>query len=120
MQGADHSVILKKNRLLRVCDVGNQSLRSVSGARTLGALSIGSTSGSLHQAEARAGQSLQDKSLCCAQASIPVQTAYAKAHLQFVSLCCPTTLLESVVIRSVIRYYVATGLHNMTLSWLSL
>ena len=44
----------QKDRLLRVCDVGNQSLRSVSGARTLGALSIGSTSGSLHQAEAHA------------------------------------------------------------------
>ena len=64
-------------------------------------------------------KSLQDKSLLCAQPSFPVKTAYAKAHLQFVSLCCPSTLLESVVIRSVIGYYVAPGLHNIALSWLS-
>ena len=68
---------------------------------------------------ARRAVPLQDTILCCAQASIPVQTAYAKAHLQFVSLCCPSTLLESVVIRSVIGYYVAPGLHNIALSWLS-
>ena len=68
---------------------------------------------------ARRAVPLQDTFLCCAQASIPVQTAYAKAHLQFVSLCCPSTLLESVVIRSVIGYYVAPGLHNIALSWLS-
>ena len=65
----------------------------------------------------RAGQSLQDKSFCCAQASSSVKSACAKAHLQLVSLCCPTTLLESEVIVAILGYYVGIGLSDIAESW---
>ena len=92
---------------------------SASGVRNAGTVSAGSAPGSILQAKARAEQSLKDRSLCCEQPPISVQTAYAKAHLQFVSLSCPTFLLESVVIDSVIAQYLATGLDNIAMSWLT-
>ena len=105
------------DRLRAVCDAGSQSSVSVSGARNLGVCSAGSAPGLLLQAKARAGQCLQDKSFCCAQASSSVKSACAKAHLQLVSLCCPTTLLESEVIDSIIGYYVGIGLTDIAESW---
>ena len=100
-----------------MCNVGDQPAGSASGVRNAGTVSAGSAPGSIRQAKARAEPSLKDRSLCCEQPPTSVQTAYAKANLQFVSLCCPTVLLESVAIETVMAQYIVTGLDNIAMTW---
>ena len=49
--------------------------------------------------------------------SATVQAEYAKANLRFVSLCCPTPLLESIAIESVIVHDLAHGLDQLAMYW---
>ena len=107
----------QEDRLQGVCNVGDQPAGSASGVRNAGDASAGSAPGSIRQAKARAEPSQKDRSPSCEQPPTSVQTAYAKANLQFVSLCCPTVLLESVAIETVMAQYMVTGLDNVAMTW---
>ena len=57
--------------------------------------------------EARAGE----------QAYAAVQALYAKANLPFIYLCCPTPVLKSIAIESVIAHDLAKGLDHLAMYW---
>ena len=102
-----------------MCNADDQPAGSASGVRNAGDASAGSVPGSIRQAKAGAEPSQKDRSPSCEQPPTSVQTAYSKANLQFVSLCCPTALLESVAIETVMAQYVVTSLDNVAMTWQS-
>ena len=60
---------------------------------------------------------VQKQTLAGKKPSATVQAEYAKANLRFVSLCCPTPLLESIAIESVIVHDLAYGLDHLAMYW---
>ena len=68
---------------------------STSAIRNQGDAPAGSVSGVCSQDNAPSEPAQQYKSGSGEQSPVSIQPAHAKANLQFVSLCCPTLLLES-------------------------
>ena len=56
---------------------------------------------------------MQKRALAGEQASATVQEPYAKAKLPFICLCCPTPVLKSIAIESVIAHDLAKGLDRL-------
>ena len=60
---------------------------------------------------------MQKRAVAGEQASATVQAEYVKANLRFISLCCPTPVLESIAIESVIAHDLAKGLDHLAMYW---
>ena len=87
------------------------------GVRNQGDASAGSAPGVCSQGDAPAGPAQQDGSPSGEQSPVSVQAAYAKANLQFVSLCCPTPVLESVAVETVMAQDMVMGRDSLALYW---
>ena len=51
------------------------------------------------------------------QSSATVQAAYSKANLRLVSLCCPTPLLQSIAMETVMAHDMFRGLDHLVMYW---
>ncbi len=69
------------------------------------------------QGGAPAEPTQQGRALAGVQLSATVQAARAKANLRFVSLCCPTPLLESIAIETVMAHDLSRGLDHLVMYW---
>ena len=70
--------------------------RPTSAMRNQGDAPAGSASGVCSQDKTPLEPAQQDRSPSGEQSPVSIQAAYVKANLQFLSLCCPTPLLESI------------------------
>ena len=59
----------------------------------------------------------QDRPPSGGQLPASIQAAYAKANLQFVSTCCPTPVLESMAIETIIGMDITMGRDDLALYW---
>ena len=69
------------------------------------------------QGGAPAKPQVQKRALAGEQASATVQAEYSQANLCFISLCCPTPVLDSIAIESVIAHDLAKGLDHLAMHW---
>ena len=69
------------------------------------------------QGGAPAKLQVQKRAVAGEQASATVQAEYVKANLRFTSLCCPTPLLESIAIESVMAHDLAKAHDHLAMYW---
>ena len=100
-----------------MCNEDEALAESADGGCTHEESSAGSASTVCGQGGAPAEPTQQGRALAGVQLSATVQAAYAKANLRFVSLCCPTPLLESIAIETVMAHDLSRGLDHLVMYW---
>ena len=85
--------------------------------RNQGDAPAGSASGVCSQDNTPSEPAQQDTSPSGEHSPVSIQAAYAKANLQFVSLCCPTPILESIAIETIIAMDITMGREDLALYW---
>ena len=83
--------------------------------RNQGDAPAGSASGVCSQDNTPSEPAQQDTSPSGEHSPVSIQAAYAKANLQFVSLCCPTSILESIAIETIIAMDITMGREDLAL-----
>ena len=90
---------------------------STSAIRNQSDAPAGSTSAVCIQDNTSSKPAEQDGPPSTDQSPASIQAAYAKANLQFVSLCCPTPVLESISIETIIGMEMTLGREDLAMYW---
>ena len=77
----------------------------------------GSASAVCSQGTTSSEPARQDRPPSGGQLPASIQAAYAKANLQFVSTCCPTPVLESMAIETIVGMDITMGRDDLALYW---